>query len=301
MPPHDPACRPVAKTPVQTGPAPDTLAGLAARYDVFFIDQYGVLHDGVTPYSGAIDALKALRAAGKRIVLLSNSGKRSAPNEKRLAGLGFDPEGYDVFLSSGEVAWAMLADTMIGKTIDAGAKCLLFTRDDDRSAIEGLDLVETQSGAQAQVILIAGSRGGEWSLDDYAQCLAGPAGRDVPCLCTNPDKVMLTRTGLQFGPGAIADLYVRLGGRVTWIGKPYAKIYHAALARAGSPDRARVVCIGDSVEHDIAGGANAGLATALVRTGIHAGADQSDLSGLFERYGAVPDTLIPGLIWAPDA
>jgi ribonucleotide monophosphatase NagD (HAD superfamily) len=48
-----------------------------------------VLHDGQAPYPGAVDALSGLAAAGKKVALISNSGKRSAPNEERLVSLGF--------------------------------------------------------------------------------------------------------------------------------------------------------------------------------------------------------------------
>ncbi len=45
-------------------------APLAARYDGFIIDLWGVIHDGVTPYDGAVDCLTRLRDAGKRVVML---------------------------------------------------------------------------------------------------------------------------------------------------------------------------------------------------------------------------------------
>ncbi|WP_292081917.1 HAD hydrolase-like protein, partial [Mesorhizobium sp.] len=79
------------------------------------------------------------------------------------------------------------------------------------------------------------------------------------------------------------------------IGKPYPAIYEAALVLAGNPDRGDVVCVGDSVEHDIAGGAGAGVATALVRSGILA--DAVDLTDLFEKLGAYPDFILDAFRW----
>ena len=73
-----------------------------------------------------------IRAAGKKIVILSNSGKRAAENEKRMVQLGFAPDMWDHFLSSGEAAWRMFAD---GEGFRAGMKCFLISRDNDRSAI----------------------------------------------------------------------------------------------------------------------------------------------------------------------
>ena len=59
-----------------------------------------------------------------------------------------------------------------------------------------------------------------------------------------------------------------------------------------------MVCIGDSVEHDIAGGKGAGLASALVTTGILDGMPRpSELAKLFAAHGAAPDFILPEFLW----
>jgi ribonucleotide monophosphatase NagD (HAD superfamily) len=86
---------------------------------------------------------------------------------------------------------------------------------------------------------------------------------------------MITPTGLQPAPGAIAEVYASMGGPVTWIGKPHPAIYQHSLALLGKP--ARVLCIGDSAEHDVAGGRRAGLSTLLVQQGISADVPETEL------------------------
>jgi HAD superfamily hydrolase (TIGR01459 family) len=277
--------------------APKPLSGiseLAARFDYFVLDQFGVLHDGAAPYPGAVEALSRLKAADKKSLLLSNSGKRSAPNEARLVRLGFKPGSWDHFLSSGEVAWRMLADELRS---GAHARCLLVARDGDRSAIEGLPLTVTDSGADADIVLLSGSEGDRYDLDHYRRLLEPAAARGVRCLCTNPDKVMLTSVGPRFGAGRIAELYEELGGAVEWIGKPFPRIYEAALELLGNPAPDRVVCVGDSIEHDIAGGGAAGLNTALVATGILETSTATERERLFAEHGAPPDFLLPAFAW----
>jgi HAD superfamily hydrolase (TIGR01459 family) len=267
---------------------------LAERFDIFLLDQFGVLHDGVAPYPGAIDALLQLKAAGKRTLLLSNSGKRSAPNETRLVRLGFAPGSWDYFLSSGEVAWRMLgADLRQSSTL----RCLLIARDSDRSAVDGLPLTLTHDGAAADIVLLSASEGDRYDLEHYRRLLEPAAARGVACLCTNPDKIMLTPDGARFGAGRIAELYEEIGGKVTWIGKPFAQIYTTALEMLGNPEPAAVVCVGDSVEHDIAGGRAAGLNTALVATGILETAGEGERAALFAKHGAAPDFLLPAFRW----
>lgn len=267
---------------------------LADRFDVFILDQFGVLHDGAEPYPGAVETLVRLKEAGKRTLLLSNSGKRSAPNEARLVKLGFVPGSWDHFLSSGEVAWQSLRK-QLGS--EAGLRCLLIARDGDRSAVEGLPLTLVETGEEADIVLLSASEGDRFDLDHYRHQLAPAAARGIRCLCTNPDKIMLTSVGPRFGAGRIAELYAELGGAVTWIGKPFPEIYAAALDMLGSPEPARVVCVGDSIEHDIAGGHGAGLRTALVMTGVLETSSQGEREKLFAEHGAIPDFLVPTFAW----
>ncbi|MCY1239235.1 HAD hydrolase [compost metagenome] len=108
---------------------------------------------------------------------------------------------------------------------------------------------------------------------------------------------MLTKTGTAFGAGRIADLYEELGGKVRWIGKPFADIYALALDFLGHPDPTRVCAIGDSIEHDIAGAANAGLHSVLVTTGILEHAVDEERRRLFAEHGASPDFILPKFHW----
>lgn len=268
----------------------DGIGPLAERYNVFLLDQFGVLHDGTRPYPGAVAALSALKRAGKTVVLVSNSGRRAQPNESRLIRLGFEPGSWDHFVSSGEVAWRSFRDMAASGKLRPRTKCLLVSREGDRSAIEGLPFVLTGSGDEAELVLIAASEGDRFDLDHYRRLFAPAAARRVPCFCTNPDIIMLTAKGPRFGAGRLADLYESLGGSVTRIGKPGKAIFEAALALVGEPDRGAVVCVGDSVEHDISGGNSAGIATALVLSGILA--DTPDLAAVFDEQRAWPDYIM---------
>ena len=266
------------------------LATLAGQFDAFLVDQFGVLMDGSGAYEGTPAALSALAGMGKKIVLLSNSGKRAGPNEARLTRLGFDPRSYLGVMSSGEAAFAEIKNR-IGRDITPGAAVWVHARDGDMSSVEGLDLTPVDQAEAAELLIIAGSQGDVFDLAQYREWLTPAARRGVPAFCTNPDMKMLTPLGQRFGAGAIAELYEGMGGTVEWVGKPYPLIYRLAHEALGQAER--VLCIGDSPDHDIAGGQAAGFATALVRTGLYA--DWSD-DALLEhcRATAMPDFVIPG-------
>ncbi len=263
---------------------------LLAAHDVFFVDQFGTLHNGTRPYPGAAAALRRLRAAGGRVVLLSNSGKRAAINTQRLMRLDIMPDAYDVMLTSGEVAFRMLAAGQIAAARGV-SRCLLLERDGDGSLLDGLNLTAVSADA-AQLLIIAGSEGDRRTLAWYRDLLAPLARRAVPALCINPDRTMLTPNGLAFGAARIGETYAALGGDVTWIGKPYPAIYDAARAALGNPAPARAAGIGDSIEHDIVGARRAGCGAWLVRTGIIDGWDDAAIAAECSRYGVTPDGVL---------
>lgn len=280
---------------------PLTISGLddiEERFDAFLIDQFGVLRDGNGPYPGAVETLVRLKRAGKAIIILSNSGKRSAENDRRLAVLGFDPQSWDWFLTSGEVAWRILQSEIRQVSSAVPRTCLLISRDGDTSPLDGLDLVRTERGEEADFILLAASEGDVHPLSFYEALLIPAARRGIPCLCTNPDKIMLTKNGTAFGAGRIAELYEELGGTVRWIGKPFPDIYAAARDFLGSTAPERICCIGDSIEHDIAGAADAGLKSILVTTGILETASDAERQALFAGHGATPDFILPSFRWS---
>jgi HAD superfamily hydrolase (TIGR01459 family) len=269
------------------------LADLAERYDAFLIDQFGVLLTGDGAYPFAAKALQHLSQLGKQIILLSNSGRRSKPNEDRLRQLGFARDSYQGVLTSGEAAYGKL-ESQMGEGIQSGTPVLVWSRQiDPGTIIAGLGLKPVYKAAQAELILLAGYADDAIDLDAYAQALQPAASRGVPCLCTNPDMTILTKTGLTFGPGQIAKRYEDMGGPVEWIGKPHPLIYEVANSWLGDISRDRVLCIGDSPAHDILGGQAAGFKTALVRTGIHANDTLEDLMHFCQKVAAIPDFIIP--------
>jgi HAD superfamily hydrolase (TIGR01459 family) len=265
------------------------LAQIAPQYDAFLIDQFGVLRDGRGPYPEASATLVALKALGKKIIILSNSGKRSEENSVRLAELGFQRESWDWFLTSGETAFRIMEKEAAGPM----RNCLLISRDNDTSPLDGLDIQRTEDAAEADIILIAASEGDVYPMDHYEALLAPAAAKRIPCLCTNPDKVMLTRKGTAYGAGRIAELYETLGGTVRWIGKPFPDIYRLAEDFLKGIPKDRICAIGDSVEHDIAGARDAGFASILVTTGILAETSDEERQLLFEAHRAAPDFVLP--------
>ena len=272
------------------------LAEIADRFDCFMIDQYGVMHDGQAAYPGAPEAMTQLVERNKCVVVLTNSGKRARPNMERIGRLGFPRSSYTALVSSGEVTWQGLRTNRFGPPFESGGRVCLIGRQGADYGLDGLDLTFVEQPEAADFIIMAGSDCPHTSLDEYSNHLAPAARQHIPALCANPDRLMLTSQGLQPSSGAIGGVYESLGGRVTYIGKPFPAIYGAAAKLAGS-DGSRVLCIGDSLDHDVQGGAEAGFETALVRTGILADVDDASLEAMTARALHQPNYVLPGLAW----
>lgn len=242
----------------------ERLSSIAGRFDGVLLDQFGVLHDGRTLYPGALDVLAGFGAAGTPVAVLTNSGKRTALNRDRLLAMGIPRHTFVDVVTSGEMAYqALMADAQSTGVVP---RAFVIGQPGEDYGFDGVPVVEDPHAAD--VLLILGSDTPRTSIDEYRRLLDGVR---APAMCCNPDRWRITAGGLQPGAGAIAEAYEAMGGQVTWIGKPHVGIYLRARALLG--DVSRVLCIGDSAEHDVAGGRAAGLATMLVMTGVSAGLD----------------------------
>ena len=268
-----------------------TLEDLTDQFDAFFIDQFGVLIDASGPYPFAIDAVKRLSECDKPIVLLSNSGKRAKKNCDRLERLGFELNLFTAIITSGEVAYWTIKNKF-QESCSTTPKIYLISRDADTSPINGLSCETAKNTDEADYLIIAGSESDRKPLNFYTSLLEPLATRGVPAFCTNPDLTMLTPNGTSFGAGLIAKEYERMGGSVTWFGKPYPLIYKFALNKIPKIEPHNVLCIGDSVEHDIRGSFNANCSSALVKTGIATTKKEEELINSL-NFSDTPNFIIP--------
>jgi HAD superfamily hydrolase (TIGR01459 family) len=169
--------------------------------------------------------------------------------------------------------------------------------------VEGLGLSLTEIAA-ADFILLSGLDDAKSSPEDWRAVFVAAIARRLPMLCANPDLTMFAAGGnLIPAPGAAARLYRDLGGEVSYIGKPHPPIFAAALRALGDPAPERVLVVGDSLDHDVAGGLGAGMLTVLIAAGIHKEALQgnADLSAAVrELAGAdakAPHWVVEHLAW----
>jgi HAD superfamily hydrolase (TIGR01459 family) len=247
------------------------LRELAPRYDGFILDLWGVIHDGLAPIPGAIDCLRSLNDAGKRIVLLSNAPRRADDVIRRITALGVPVGLYHNVMSSGEETWQHLKRRDDPFYAALGRRCLHIGSERDLEIREGLGLEYVERPQEAQFILNTGPAGWDDRIEDYEPLLRAALARDLPMVCANPDLVVQRGSTLHLCAGALANWYEEAGGRVRWHGKPYRSVYEACLGLLAVAERSRILAVGDSLRTDIAGAAGAGIDSLLIAGGIHAG------------------------------
>ena len=243
---------------------------LAPRYDGFILDLWGVVHDGVAPLPGALECLRGLIEAGKRIVLLSNAPRRAEDVVERIDRIGVPVGLYHNVMSSGEEAWQHLARRDDSFYAALGWRCLHIGSERDIGIREGLGLELVETAEEAEFILNTGPADWDDRVEDYAPLLGRALERALPMVCANPDLVVMHGDRPAVCAGALAQWYEERGGSVRWHGKPFRSVYETCFGLLGIDDLSRILAIGDSLRTDIAGAAGAGIDSVLIAGGIHA-------------------------------
>ncbi|KAL6549580.1 hypothetical protein OROHE_008311 [Orobanche hederae] len=287
----------------------------ARRFKAWFLDQFGVLHDGKQPYPGAITTLENLATCGAKMVIISNSSRRASTTIEKLRSLGFDPSLFLGVITSGELTHQYLLRRDDPWFAALGKSCIHMTWS-DRGAIslEGLGLQVVENVEEAQFILAHGTEAlglpsGEAlprKIDELNKILEQCAAKKIPMVVANPDFVTVEARALQVMPGTLAATYEKLGGKVKWMGKPHEVIYESAMAMAGV-EAADCIAVGDSLHHDIKGANIAGISSALTTGGIHVdelrltkfgeAADESLVRSLAIKHEAYPTYVLPSFTW----
>ena len=285
--------------------APRFLSGLhevAERYDHFLLDQWGVLHNGVTPYEGVPEALAALRQAGKKLSVITNSGRPGVENAGRLPSYGIDPGLLDAVVSSGDVGLDWLQREAPGRP------CFAVCSGGDSGPLKAAGINVVERVEEAELIYLSGMPAESDRLDMsiFEPWIEAGLARGLPLICANPDHHGPHGDQILLSPGTLSAIYRERGGEVQSFGKPGPEIYQRAMA--GFPEIApeRCAMVGDMPETDLAGAAAAGIDAVWVLCGVHArdvsvAADEAERQriarDILAKAGTPAAWVLPSLCW----
>lgn len=270
---------PIASFPMQT------LGDLAARYDGFLLDSYGVLNRAEELIPGAAEGVAWLKAQGKKVMVVTNNAALAEDdNLDLLNSMGIPFEPGDVVCSGSLLARERSQLGIEGPVFFMGLPSGL-------SYIEQAELETTDNPEITRTVVMTSSRGYRMRRIAQAQRILQQEGSLLVVL--NPDAIAPRPGGVMARVSGVTarSLARETGCRIALLGKPFGEIYDLALERIGLP-RDRVVALGDTLATDILGARNAGIDCGLVLTGVTpAHRAQAEI----ESWKIWPQWLVPNL------
>jgi HAD superfamily hydrolase (TIGR01459 family) len=241
---------------------------IIAPYNFIICDIWGVLHNGVACFKDAHQVLSKAREQNKTVILLSNAPRPSHDVIPQLTRLGVPQDAYNAIVTSGDITQNLLRER-------ANQNVFLLGPERDLTIFDGLNM-RPVSLDHADLVLCTGLfDDGTETPADYQPLLQKMLERGLHMLCANPDLVVERGAQLIFCAGAIADLYAKMGGKVTLIGKPFEIAYEQTflsyeILTGQKADKNTTIAIGDAIRTDIKGANQFGIASLFIAAGIHA-------------------------------
>ena len=272
-----------------------SLAQIAHRYDALFCDLWGCVHDGVRAFPEAVAALRAFRAGGGIVVLVTNAPRPWRALLGQFDRVGLPPDAWDAVATSGDSARAAMFRGAVGRRVFHIGPDIDLPFFDPIAVVENPVAVERVALTEAEGIVCTGPTDPQADPSVWRPQFLLARTRGLKLLCANPD-IVVDRGGVrEWCAGALAALYTEMGGESLYFGKPHPPIYDLArrrLARLRAVDDSRILCIGDGIDTDIRGGMAEGLDTLFVTGGLSAaefgpGGDSPDparLRDFLERH-----------------
>ena len=236
-----------------------TLSPLLRSYDQLIVDLDGCVWVGEDPVDGSVDAIAALREAGKRVAFATNNSWLAGEDHvAKLWGIGIQASLADVITAGGAMQH-LLAETRTGRMA-----YVIGTEVMHRHVTEaGLSVMNgTDLASRAEVVVVSGTDDVHYTdLRDATLAVA----RGAELLATGRDPTLPMPDGHWPGTGAIlAAVETASGGTAEIVGKPSRRLFDTAVDRLGE---GRTLVVGDRLDSDIAAAAAAGLDGALVLSG----------------------------------
>jgi len=234
------------------------LRSIVENYDIFYIDLWGVVHNGIALHKNAIEVLKEITKIGKQYVLLTNAPRPNKTVRSFLEKMGMNKEIRERVYSSGEAALSYLK------------KNLLDDKFYHLGPIRDFDLFinfkknKTTNIKESSYLLCTGlfEEQGE-DLNYYKELFKEHINKKM--ICTNPDLIVDRGDKRELCAGSVAGIFKKMGGEVIYFGKPFPEVYNQSIENKEK----RVLSIGDNLNTDIKGANLLNYDSLLISNGVH--------------------------------
>jgi NagD protein len=237
----------------------------------------GVLVREGTIVPGADRFLAALRASGRRYLVLTNNSIYTPRDlSARLSSMGLDVPEQDLWTAALATAEFVQAQRPNGTAFVLGEAGLT-------TALHNVGYVLTDR--RPDYVILGETRTYSFEAITTAVRLIADGAR---FLAANPDPTGPSPEGILPATGSVAQLIRHATGKAPYyVGKPNPLMVREGLNKIGGHSEATVM-VGDRMDTDVIAGIEAGLATILVLTGV---TRREDVERFPYRPGRVVDSV----------
>jgi len=262
------------------------LKSIVNRYDLFFIDLWGVVHNGIELYENSINVLDNLAAAKKDFILLTNAPRPNETVINFLKKMGLKKYFENVF-TSGEAAHKYLISHLGKKNF------FHIGPPRDFDLFKNIEKNNVLNIEDADYFLCTGLfEDQENDLNYYKKLLSNHTSKKM--ICTNPDLIVDRGEEREYCAGSVAKSFEEIKGEVIYFGKPHPPVYNLSTNIINK----KVLCIGDNLNTDIKGANIQNFDSLLITNGIHRKEIlDTELISVLKKYETRVDYIQNNLKW----
>ena len=234
------------------------LRSIADNYQLFYIDLWGVIHNGISLHKEAILALKEITKKDKEYVLLTNAPRPNNAVKVFLEKMGVEKNIRDHVFTSGEAALNYLRKNLLSN------KFFHIGPPRDFDLFKDFEKNKSKNIENCEYILCTGLYDEhDKDLSYYKNLFGGNI--NIRMICTNPDLIVDRGNLRELCAGSVAMVFEKMGGEVIYFGKPYPEVYNQSIKNKNK----KILCIGDNLNTDIKGANLLNYDSLIISNGIH--------------------------------
>jgi len=263
------------------------LKSIVDSYDLFFIDIWGVVHNGIKLYDNSLEVLENLSNLNKEFILLTNAPRPNSTVVNFLKKMGLNKFFENVFTSGEAALKYLIKDLKNKKFFHIGPS----TRDFD--LFKSFEKNKVLNIKDADYLLCSGLFDDHSDdLNYYKSLFSEHISKKM--ICTNPDLIVDRGDKREYCAGSVAKIFEEIKGEVIYFGKPYPPVYNLSSETKNK----KVLCIGDNLNTDIKGANIQNYDSLLITNGIHRyEISKIKLNNVIEKYKAKVDYFQTDLKW----
>ena len=260
---------------------------IADNYDLFYIDLWGVIHNGIKLHESAVKVLNNLIKMNKNFVLLTNAPRPNKTVQNFLEKMGMDQHLRDHVFTSGEAALNYLEKHFFFK------KFYHIGPPRDFDLFDLFKKNKCENIKDSEYLLCTGL------FDDYEKDLVYY--KDLfdehinkKMICTNPDLIVDRGNIRELCAGSVAMVFEKMGGEVIYFGKPYPEVYNQSI----NNNSKKILAIGDNLNTDVRGANLLNYDSLLITNGIHRNeVKDKGINKVVKQYEAIVNFTQSDLKW----